>query len=116
MRKLGILLCVFATLFLMACKKNVIKADKNFSGEWENVGAVAYYDLSIGGGGYANYEGYDGRVNETQMGEAKVNKRKDEFIIGKRKWKINAYPHEVSDPTAGLVWKMSLDGVEYTKY
>ncbi len=115
MRKLRIVFCALLMLVTISCKKNIIKADKNFIGMWESAGTVAYYELTIGYSGYAIYNGYDGKNDETHTGDGKVNKRKDEFYIVKRKWKIDVYPHQVSDPVLGPVWRMTLDGIEYTR-
>ena len=107
-----IILCLFVTLCFCSCKKNAVKVDSNFVGNWKQYGVYIISEIVIPEKGKATYHGVVGSSEANHDGVAKIDKKKNELYIGLKKWKIDAYPYQDNDLSlGGAVWKMTLDGV-----
>ncbi len=95
-----------------ACKKQAIKVDSNFVGNWKQFGVFVISEINIPTKGKATYHAVVGAETDDQKGVAKINIKKDELQIGFKKWHIDAYPYQDNDTTlGGPVWKITLDGI-----
>jgi hypothetical protein len=99
-----------------SCKKEAVKVDGNFLGQWESIDPNFDIYININSGSFSGYLDETGNTTESHMGKATVKKKKNQMFIEKKELSIDQYPHQITDSLGHSVWRMKLSNVEYEKY